>query len=260
LIPNDLKGKKMAEIRQMIDKLDPAEWESWIGLLEADGRKGVANLGLALDKRKARLERDTAQIREKKRIEEAYRKKGFALIAGMDEVGRGPLAGPVVCAAVILPEDSAILHVDDSKKLSAARREELAPRIKEEALAWAIGIREPAVIDRINILEATKEAMAEAVGKLTPPPDLLLIDAVDIPSAVPVASIIHGDALCYSIAAASIVAKVHRDHLMMEYHQKYPQYGFDHNMGYGTAQHLAALRQYGPTPIHRKTFIQGITG
>jgi len=177
-------------------------------------------------------------------------------IAGIDEVGRGPLAGPVMTAAVILPKDLRIPYINDSKKLSAKRREELYEVIMEKAVAVSIGINSPERIDEINILQATYEAMREAVNGLKVRPDLLLVDAVHIPD-LPIeqVSIIKGDAKSQSIAAASIIAKVTRDRLMEEYDLMFPEYDFASNKGYGTAKHIAALKLFGPTPIHRRSFI-----
>ena len=177
-------------------------------------------------------------------------------ICGIDEVGRGPLAGPVVACAVILPKDNQILYLNDSKKLSASKREELYDVIMREAVSVGIGMRSPERIDEINILQATYEAMREAVSKLDVMPQVLLNDAVTIPQiTIPQVPIIKGDAKSVSIAAASIVAKVTRDRLMEEYDKVFPEYGFASNKGYGAAVHIEALKKYGPTPIHRKTFI-----
>ena len=181
---------------------------------------------------------------------------GKDLIAGVDEVGRGPLAGPVVTAAVILPKDFSLPGVDDSKKLSPKRREELFEQIKEAAVCWAVGRREPERIDEINILEATKEAMIDAVRALPAKPDHVLIDAVRLPGlGIPQTSIIKGDARSVSIAAASILAKVTRDREMVEMSKLYPGYAFESNKGYGTAAHYEGLKAQGPCPIHRKTFL-----
>ena len=178
-------------------------------------------------------------------------------ICGIDEVGRGPFAGPVVAAAVILPKDCDILYLNDSKKLSAARREELYDEIMEKAVATGIGMASPARIDEINILQATYEAMREAVSKLSREPDLLLNDAVTIPEmTIMQVPIIKGDAKSVSIAAASILAKVTRDRLMIEYDKILPEYGFAGHKGYGSKEHIAAIQKYGPSPIHRRTFIK----
>ena len=183
--------------------------------------------------------------------------QGYHMIAGTDEAGRGPLAGPVVAAAVILPKDAEILYLNDSKKLSAKRREELYDEIQEKAIAIGIGMAGPARIDEINILQATYEAMRQAIGQLSVEPEVLLNDAVTIPEVViPQVPIIKGDAKSVSIAAASVIAKVTRDRLMEEYDQVLAGYGFADNKGYGSAEHIAALRKLGPTPIHRRTFIK----
>ena len=177
-------------------------------------------------------------------------------IAGVDEVGRGPLAGPVVTAAVILPEDFSILGVNDSKKLSEKRRDELFDQIKEAAVCWSIGIRDNHDIDRINILEATKEAMCDAVRGLEIRPDHLLIDALTLKDIdIPQTGIVKGDANSVSIAAASILAKVTRDRMMVEYHETYPDYAFDKNKGYGTKAHYEGLDRVGASPIHRMSFL-----
>ena len=178
-------------------------------------------------------------------------------ICGIDEVGRGPFAGPVVAAAVILPKDCDILYLNDSKKLSEKKRDLLFDEIKEKAVAYGIGIVSPQVIDEINILQATYEAMRQAISQLNVIPEILLNDAVTIPGVdIMQVPIVKGDAKSVSIAAASILAKVTRDRMMMEYDQIYPEYGFAKHKGYGTAAHIAALKEYGPCPIHRRTFIK----
>ncbi len=194
---------------------------------------------------------------EKLQYERALQKKGYRYIAGVDEVGRGPLAGPVVCAAVIMPldDESIIVGVDDSKKLSAKKREQLAEEIKKRAIAYTVVEVSEKTIDEINILEATKLGMKRALETLSIAPETVLTDGnmtLDIPFEQ--ASVIHGDALSYSIGAASIVAKVHRDKLMDEYAEIYPQYEFLSNKGYGTAAHIKAIKEYGLCPIHRRTF------
>ena len=196
-------------------------------------------------------------VEEKLQYEHALQANGVRYIAGVDEVGRGPLAGPVVCAAVIMPLDEAslIVGVDDSKKLSAKKREQLAQEIKNRALCYTIIEIDEKKIDEINILEATKLGMKQAVEGLSIPPETVLTDGnmtIDIPFLQ--RSVIHGDALCYSIGAASIIAKVHRDALMDEYAKKYPEYAFESNKGYGTAAHIRAIKEIGLCPIHRRTF------
>ncbi len=203
-----------------------------------------------------RIEKQQLRLQEMLSFERELWSAGKEYIAGVDEVGRGPLAGPVVTAAVILPKDFSLLGVDDSKKLSPKRREELFEQIKEAAVCWAIGRREPGRIDEINILEATKEAMLDAVKALPVKPDHVLIDAVRLQGLdMPQTSIIKGDARSVSIAAASILAKVTRDREMVEMAGIYPGYAFESNKGYGTAAHYEGLRALGPCPIHRKTFL-----
>lgn len=204
-----------------------------------------------------RLEKELARLEAMKEFEREY--DGCSLICGVDEAGRGPLAGPVAAGAVILPKDCTILYLNDSKKLSEKRREELFLEIREKAVSYSVGIVGPERIDEINILQATYEAMRQAVSGLGAVPDLLLNDAVTIPElTIPQVPIIKGDAKSVSIAAASILAKVTRDHLMEEYDRQFPQYGFAKHKGYGTAAHVAAIREFGPCPIHRRSFLKNI--
>lgn len=192
---------------------------------------------------------------DKLKYERELQAAGYARICGVDEVGRGPLAGPVVCAAVILPTEDLIEGVDDSKKLSPKKRELLAQKIMEKAVAYAICAVEPQIIDDINILEATKLGMKGAVGQLSPAPDYVLTDGnMTLDIALPQRSIVKGDSLSYSIGAASILAKVYRDELMVRYAERYPEYGFAANKGYGTKAHVAALIEGGLCPIHRRSF------
>ena len=194
---------------------------------------------------------------EKLAYERALQAKGLQYIAGVDEVGRGPLAGPVVCAAVIMPfdEENLVVGVDDSKKLSEKKREMLAEEIKKRALCYTIVEIDEKTIDEINILEATKLGMKRAIEGLAVTPDVVLTDGnMTLDIALKQQSVIHGDALSYSIGAASIVAKVYRDHLMDEYAKTYPAYDFDKNKGYGTAAHINAIKEQGLCPIHRRTF------
>lgn len=201
-----------------------------------------------------RLEAEKKRSFEISEYERQYAPEGY--VCGIDEVGRGPFAGPVVAGAVILPKDCDILYINDSKKLSAKKREELCAIIKEKAVAWATARVENDRIDEINILQATYEAMREAIKKLAVRPDILLNDAVTIPGIdIRQVPIVKGDAKSISIGAASIVAKVTRDAYMKEYDELYPGYGFASNMGYGTAEHIRALKELGPTPIHRRSFI-----
>ena len=201
-----------------------------------------------------KLEAELARLRAMRQYEEQY--GGCEFICGIDEAGRGPLAGPVVAGAAILPADCQILYLNDSKKLSEKRREELFAEVQEKAVAYGVGIVSPERIDEINILQATYEAMRQAISHLAVTPQILLNDAVTIPQvAIRQVPIIKGDAKSVSIAAASILAKVTRDHMMLEYDKLYPEYGFAKHKGYGTAAHIAALREFGPCPIHRRTFI-----
>lgn len=205
-------------------------------------------------KRQRKLQAELERLEGMLVYEREYRPLG--VVCGIDEVGRGPLAGPVVAGAVILPEDCQILYLNDSKKLTERRRELLYEEIMEKAVAVGLGVVSQERIDEINILQATYEAMCEAISKLEPAPDILLNDAVTIPEVtIPQVPIIKGDAKSISIGAASIIAKVTRDRLMVEYDQILPEYGFASNKGYGSAEHIAALKKYGPSPIHRRSFI-----
>ena len=188
--------------------------------------------------------------------ENRLRAEGCTLICGVDEVGRGPLAGPVTCAAVIMDLNDLVQGVNDSKKLSALRREKLAPLIREKAIAYSVVSYDNLKVDEMNILEATKACMRDAVMSLGAVPDAVLVDALRIDVPYRVIPVVHGDALSYSIAAASILAKTERDAFMREMGERYPGYGFERNAGYGTAEHIAALRTLGVTPIHRRTFIR----
>ena len=204
-----------------------------------------------------RIEKEKRMLQEMQVYERDLRQQGVELIAGIDEVGRGPLAGPVVAAAVILPADFDVPGVNDSKKLSEKRREELFVKIKESAVAWAIGMADSRTIDEINILQATKRAMAEAVSCLSVKPEHLLIDAVKLEDvSIPQTSIIKGDEKSVSVAAASILAKVTRDHMMVEYAKAFPGYGFEKNKGYGTKAHYEGIEAHGVCPIHRRTFLK----
>ncbi len=186
--------------------------------------------------------------------------KGYKYICGVDEVGRGPLAGPVTCAAVIMPLDDLIEGVNDSKKVAKKKRERLYGEIMTKAIAVSVKSYDHTEIDEMNILNATKACMAEAITSLPIPPDIVIVDALTLDIPYKTFGIIHGDALSYSIAAASIVAKVTRDRFMTEMALQYPQYDFEHNMGYGTAKHIAALKEFGKCPIHRDSFTRGILG
>ncbi|MDU2684698.1 MAG: ribonuclease HII [Streptococcus parasanguinis] len=242
--------KEVKERLAMIDELDHPLFEELI----LDGRAGVQ---AAISKRKRELQK---QVDEDLRLEKmlAYEKElyaqGIDLIAGVDEVGRGPLAGPVVAAAVILPKACKIPGLNDSKKIPKSKHKEIYEAVFQNAIAIGIGIKDNQVIDQVNIYEATKLAMMEAIGQLEPQPQHLLIDAMKLDLPIPQTSIIKGDANSLSIAAASIVAKVTRDQMMEEFDCEYPGYDFTQNAGYGTANHLAGLDKLGVTPIHRRSF------
>ena len=242
--------KEIKERLATIDDLDHPLFEELI----LDGRAGVQ---AAISKRKRELQK---QLDEDLRLEKmlAYEKElytqGIDLIAGVDEVGRGPLAGPVVAAAVILPENCKIPGLNDSKKIPKSKHKEIYEAVLQNAIAIGIGVKDNQVIDQVNIYEATKLAMMEAIGQLDPQPQHLLIDAMKLDLPIPQTSIIKGDANSLSIAAASIVAKVTRDQMMEEFDCEYPGYDFTQNAGYGTANHLAGLDKLGVTPIHRRSF------
>ena len=222
---------------------------------EADERSGVQKLVEQAKKSLEKLEEEKRRIWKLQEYERQYPDAAF--ICGIDEVGRGPLAGPVVAGAVILPKNCEILYINDSKKLSAAKREELYDVIMDQAIATGIGMASPQRIDEINILQATYEAMREAINNLSQKPDILLNDAVTIPMVdIQQVPIIKGDAKSISIGAASIIAKVTRGRLMVEYDKVFPEYDFAGNKGYGSAAHIEALKKYGPTPIHRRSFIK----
>ena len=242
--------KEVKERLAMIDELDHSLFEELI----YDARAGVQS---AINKRKRELQK---QVEEDLRLEKmlAYEKElyaqGIHLIAGVDEVGRGPLAGPVVAAAVILPENCKIPSLNDSKKIPKSKHQAIYQAVLDQALSIGIGVKDNRVIDQVNIYEATKLAMLEAIHELEPQPQHLLIDAMKLDFPIPQTSIIKGDANSLSIAAASIVAKVTRDQMMVEYDQEYPGYDFDQNAGYGTTKHLEGLEKHGVTPIHRRSF------
>lgn len=247
--------KSISEIKDILQAASAEKLPEFIAVYSSDERAGVRRLVESAAKRLAALEREKDRIEKLRVYEEQYGE--YSYICGIDEVGRGPLAGPVAAAAVILPKDCRILYINDSKQLSEKKREELYEVITKEAVAWAVGFASPERIDEINILQATYEAMREAIGKLNPQPDILLNDAVRIPRIIiPQVPIIKGDAKSISIGAASIVAKVTRDRTMAEYDHIYPGYDFAGNKGYGSAGHIEALKKYGPTPIHRRSFIK----
>lgn len=245
--------QKVKDIKEQLAALK--EWDAWMDEVAKDERASVQAL-LKSWLRKKEAETKLLQNHQAKLdFDGSFKTHPGALIAGIDEAGRGPLAGPVVTAAVILPEDcSSLIGLDDSKKLSKAKRNHFAEIIKEIAVSYAVHIQPPEAIDRLNIYHATKESMTAAVQSLTPQPNLILADAMKLNTVQPCESIIKGDAKSLAIAAASILAKTGRDAIMDRYAEEYPEYGFNHHAGYGTKEHLAALAEYGATPIHRKTF------
>ena len=248
--------QSISEIKSILQEaVDEKAIASFIEIYSSDERAGVHKIVESADKKLKALQAEIKRSYDMRTYERQYENLGY--LCGIDEVGRGPLAGPVYAAAVILPTDTDILYLNDSKKLSEKKREELYDVIMEKAVAVGIGSRTCERIDEINILEATKEAMTDAVHSLSVKPGGLLIDALHIPSLEEYQqiSIIKGDAKSTSIAAASIIAKVTRDRIMKEYAREYPQYGFDSNKGYGSAEHIEALKKYGPCPIHRRSFI-----
>lgn len=247
--------KSIAEIKKEFETAEREERKKLQTLYASDERSGVKNLLHRYLREEEKLLAEEERTEAMKCYERQYEHVGW--ICGIDEVGRGPLAGPVVAGAVILPKDCHILYINDSKKLSVGKREELYEIIMKEAVAVGIGMASPARIDEINILQATYEAMREAVSQLSVKPQLLLNDAVTIPQIeIPQVPIIKGDAKSISIAAASIVAKVTRDRLMEAYEKVLPGYGFADNKGYGSKEHIQALKELGPTPIHRASFIK----
>ena len=251
--------ESIQEIKERFKNTPIQELPAFCEIYRADERKGVQKLVEQGHKRIAALEKEKERLKQMRDFEREYEHLGY--ICGIDEVGRGPFAGPVVAGAVILPPDCEILYVNDSKQLSEKMREQLYDEIMEKAVSVAVGYASPQRIDEINILQATYEAMREAVSKLAVTPQILLNDAVTIPQiTIPQVPIIKGDAKSISIAAASIVAKVTRDRLMREYDKIMPEYGFASNKGYGSKEHIEAIKKYGPTPIHRRSFIHNVTG
>ncbi|MBF2579253.1 ribonuclease HII [Listeria welshimeri] len=231
-----------------------SEQDPFFQLCLQDERKGVIKLIESTRKKWEKEAQLIAKLEEMKQYETDLSIQGFQYIAGVDEVGRGPLAGPVVAAAVILPADFSVLGINDSKQLSEAKRDMLFEIIKKEALSIGVGIIEHDMIDQVNIYEATKLAMSEALDQLNPAPDFILVDAMPLKYSESELSLIKGDTKSISIAAASIIAKVTRDRMMQHYDALYPGYDFANNMGYGTKKHLNGLDTIGVCPIHRLSF------
>lgn len=252
-----MAAKSIREIREELKEVSPEKLPEYIALYRDDTRKGVQDFLKTQENRLKKYEAELLRIEELCSFEKKY--SDYTYICGVDEVGRGPLAGPVVAGAVILPKDCRILYINDSKKLSAKKREELSREIHEQAIAIGIGLSTQERIDEINILQATYEAMRKAIDSLSVTPSLLLNDAVTIPKVnIPQVAIVKGDARSISIGAASIVAKVYRDKMMEEYDSMYPGYSFASNKGYGSKEHIEALRSLGPCPLHRRSFLKSI--
>ena len=250
-----MSEKKISDIQKEYKEATIDVLPDFIQEYISDGRPGVSKLIGQAQKRMEKLRIEKERIEKLKEFEYKYWEK-CDYVGGIDEVGRGPLAGPVVTACVVLPKDCDILYINDSKKLSATKREELYEEIMEKALSVSIGVVSEARIDEINILQATYEAMRQAINDSKVQPQVMLNDAVTIPGIdIPQVPIIKGDAKSISIGAASIIAKVTRDRMMVEYDSIYPEYHFASNKGYGSAEHIEALKEYGPCPIHRRTFI-----
>lgn len=244
----------VTEIKSIFAQTNIEDYTLLIDEYDADQRDGVKKIVASARKKLDAYNKEIQRTYKMYEYERQYRDRGY--VCGIDEVGRGPLAGPVVAAAVILPADHNILYLNDSKQLSAKKRERLYDEIMNKAVAVGVGMANENVIDEINVLNADYEAMKQAISKLDIKPDILLNDAVKIPGVdIDQVSIIKGDTLSASIAAASIIAKVTRDRLMIEYDDIYPGYGFARNMGYGTSEHIDALKKMGPCAIHRRTFI-----
>ena len=254
-----MKGKSVKEINAIIESIKPDEYLKYIDILKNDERKSVKNIAIKLAKKLDKIRAENERLEIINTFENEGYQKGYTYIGGIDEAGRGPLAGPVVAAVVVFKPGTKIEGINDSKKLSEAKRDELFDIIKEQALDYGIGIVQKDEIDEYNILNATYMAMKKAINCLKKTPDYLLVDAAHVPDVnIDQKSIIKGDSKSISIAAASILAKVTRDSLMYEYDKMYPEYGFASHKGYGTDQHYKAIREHGITPIHRKSFLKNI--
>ncbi|MBU5306563.1 ribonuclease HII [Clostridioides mangenotii] len=249
--------KSVKEIKEEIENIEVNRYMEYIDFLRSDERKSVQNLALKLAKRLDKIRAEDERLEKINSYENEGYSKGYLFIGGIDEAGRGPLAGPVVASVVVFEEDTKIVGIDDSKKLSEQKREELFDIIKDKALDYGIGIVDNEEIDEINILNATYQAMKKAINCLKKTPDYLLVDAAHIPGInIDQNSIIKGDSKSISIAAASIIAKVTRDNIMYQYDRMYPEFGFKSHKGYGTKEHYEAIDEHGITPIHRKSFLK----
>ena len=246
---------KVKEIEELLLRAESGEIDQLLNQFRSDERTSVQNLIKKTERRLEKEEKERIRMQAMWDFEKEAKENGYRMIAGTDEVGRGPLAGPVVAAAVILPEDANLPGIKDSKKLSEKQREELNLLIKEQAVCWSIAEVSPEMIDEINILEASRLAMKQSVEQLSEKADFVLVDGIPNPRIErPSKAIVKGDNRSISIAAASIIAKVYRDHLMEDYDREYPGYGFAQNKGYPTESHMEAVRKQGACPIHRMTF------
>ena len=254
-----MKDKSVKEIKEIIDNLSIDKYLEYIDILRRDERKSVQNIAVKMAKKLDSIRREDERLEAINIFENEGYNKGYIYIGGIDEAGRGPLAGPVVAAVVVFKPNTKIEGINDSKKLSESKRDELFDIIKDQAIDYGIGIVNNEEIDKFNILNATYMAMKKAVNCLEKTPDYLLIDATTIPG-VDIAQkpIIKGDSKSISIAAASILAKVTRDSIMYQYDEIYPEYGFKSHKGYGTKEHYEAIEKQGITPIHRKSFLKNI--
>lgn len=251
----DFAQMKTKEIENILQQTATSDLPAILEILQQDSRKAVQNLAQKYQRQMEKQEKERLRIAAMWQFEEKAKANGYQWIAGTDEVGRGPLAGPVVAAAVILPEDAELPEIKDSKKLTEKQREHLDGLIKQQAIAWAIAEVDEKTIDAINILEASRLAMQKSVQALQQPADFVLVDGLPNPQiTLPSEAVVKGDNRSISIAAAAIIAKVYRDHLMDEYDRQYPGYGFAANKGYPTAEHIAYVTEAGPCPIHRMTF------
>ena len=254
-----MQDKSVREIKEIIETLEVEKYMEYIELLRVDERKSVQGLAIKLAKKLDNIRKEEERLETINIFENEGYDKGYLYIGGIDEAGRGPLAGPVVASVVVFKKDTKIEGVSDSKKLSEAKRDELFEVIKEEALDYGIGIVNNEEIDEFNILNATYMAMKKAINCLKKAPDYLLVDAATIPGIdISQNPIVKGDSKSISIAAASILAKVTRDSIMYQYDRVYPEYGFKSHKGYGTKEHYEAIEKYGITPIHRKSFLKNI--
>ncbi|OXX84426.1 ribonuclease HII [Paraclostridium benzoelyticum] len=254
-----MKDKSVKEINAIIDSISTDEYLKYIDILKDDERKSVKNIAIKLAKKLDKIRAENERLELINTFENEGYEKGYTYIGGIDEAGRGPLAGPVVAAVVVFKPGTKIEGINDSKKLSEAKRDELFDIIRDQALDYGIGIVQREEIDEYNILNATYMAMKKAINCLKKSPDYLLVDAAHVPDvSIDQKSIIKGDSKSISIAAASILAKVTRDSIMYEYDKMYPEYGFASHKGYGTDQHYKAIREHGITTIHRRSFLKNI--